>query len=465
MDPFTIGLILQAGTAAYGALSSKKKQKEYEAQAAEQEAKRKAAFEDLANIDFSPGSGIYDLQQQRMLAAELKGSEALRRQEDQQARAISALAADPRNVGATLRMTDQDKSDAILARQGEEKIAALAPTVQAEENARNQKIALDRELAMLKYGEATAGETAFREAGFGEAAARDQLLTQVGGSAAELFTTMGAERRKDERLQAELDAMSQTQGTGGTQGSGAVKDFGDTPDYAGMIRDEYGAQGTATSEDAALRAATAGDDFADLVAEETAIAAPIEQKTRYESMSDDRRQDYDENLDILREYSDIDSWMFGDNARSIDEVENELQRGKYGIDPTGESRRRPSTIDLEELGLIEGSGRILPVEGGQYFFDEGDDFADGGKTEGEYDHSTNKKAIVDEENGQKEGEMTGGEYILPEYFVEEVEELREAVKKAREEGDEEKAEEILEEIGRKYLEFTSAERFQGEGMA
>lgn len=34
------------------------------------------------------------------------------------------------------------------------------------------------------------------------------------------------------------------------------------------------------------------------------------------------------------------------------------------------------------------------------------------KTEGEFNHDTNKKAIVDEETGVKEGEATGGEYIL-----------------------------------------------------
>jgi hypothetical protein len=42
----------------------------------------------------------------------------------------------------------------------------------------------------------------------------------------------------------------------------------------------------------------------------------------------------------------------------------------------------------------------------------------GGKTEGEFDHDTNKKAIVDEESGQKEGEMTGGELIFnPEHVA------------------------------------------------
>jgi len=36
----------------------------------------------------------------------------------------------------------------------------------------------------------------------------------------------------------------------------------------------------------------------------------------------------------------------------------------------------------------------------------------GGMTEGEFDHATNKKAIIDEENGQKEGELTGGEMVF-----------------------------------------------------
>jgi hypothetical protein len=37
---------------------------------------------------------------------------------------------------------------------------------------------------------------------------------------------------------------------------------------------------------------------------------------------------------------------------------------------------------------------------------------EGGVTEGEFNHDTNKKAIIDEENGQKEGELTGGEMVL-----------------------------------------------------
>ena len=33
-------------------------------------------------------------------------------------------------------------------------------------------------------------------------------------------------------------------------------------------------------------------------------------------------------------------------------------------------------------------------------------------TEGEFNHDTNKKAVVDEESGEKEAELTGGEYVF-----------------------------------------------------
>lgn len=36
----------------------------------------------------------------------------------------------------------------------------------------------------------------------------------------------------------------------------------------------------------------------------------------------------------------------------------------------------------------------------------------GFKTKGEFDHETNKKAVIDEENGEKEAELTGGEIVF-----------------------------------------------------
>ena len=34
------------------------------------------------------------------------------------------------------------------------------------------------------------------------------------------------------------------------------------------------------------------------------------------------------------------------------------------------------------------------------------------ETEGEFNHSTNKKALIDEESGVKEAELTGGELVF-----------------------------------------------------
>lgn len=45
-------------------------------------------------------------------------------------------------------------------------------------------------------------------------------------------------------------------------------------------------------------------------------------------------------------------------------------------------------------------------EGGRYIGQEG------GRTEGEFNHKTNKKAIIDEESGEKEGELTGDETVI-----------------------------------------------------
>ena len=50
---------------------------------------------------------------------------------------------------------------------------------------------------------------------------------------------------------------------------------------------------------------------------------------------------------------------------------------------------------------LEEGGRLSHREGGQIY-----------ETEGEFDHSTNKKALVDEETGVKEAELTGGELVF-----------------------------------------------------
>lgn len=51
-------------------------------------------------------------------------------------------------------------------------------------------------------------------------------------------------------------------------------------------------------------------------------------------------------------------------------------------------------------------GTKIKYEDGGYMGEEGF------KTEGEFDHDTNKKAVIDEEDGKKEAELTGGEVVF-----------------------------------------------------
>ena len=76
-------------------------------------------------------------------------------------------------------------------------------------------------------------------------------------------------------------------------------------------------------------------------------------------------------------------------------------------------------LSLVSGGIAKEGGRVKYNEGGQIpeelmqqIMAENQGQPPVQKTEGEFDHDTNKKAIVDEETGEKEGEATGGEYIL-----------------------------------------------------
>jgi len=93
--------------------------------------------------------------------------------------------------------------------------------------------------------------------------------------------------------------------------------------------------------------------------------------------------------------------------------------------PSGGAEEKKDNLTAEEREKIlnqydvEKGGRVKYGHGGKMnedviiaILEEGGMNAPVTKLEGEFDHSTNKKAIVDEETGVKEAEATGGEYIL-----------------------------------------------------
>lgn len=80
----------------------------------------------------------------------------------------------------------------------------------------------------------------------------------------------------------------------------------------------------------------------------------------------------------------------------------------------------PGGGDDGEHGL-----KIKAESGMRYMADEGF------KTKGEFNHDTNKKAVIDEENGEKEAELTGGELV---FNPDQSEAMEELIEKGDEKG-------------------------------
>ena len=90
-----------------------------------------------------------------------------------------------------------------------------------------------------------------------------------------------------------------------------------------------------------------------------------------------------------------------------------------GLYKPGEPQPRTTNNNNDEEENQARGGRVKYGHGGKMnegvliaILEEGGMNAPVTKLEGEFDHSTNKKAIIDEETGVKEAEATGGEYIL-----------------------------------------------------
>jgi len=65
------------------------------------------------------------------------------------------------------------------------------------------------------------------------------------------------------------------------------------------------------------------------------------------------------------------------------------------------------------------------------------------KTEGEFNHDTNKKALIDEQSGEKEAELTGGEYVLNPEQGEEIHAAYMDIEAALESGDQPTPEQLM----------------------
>tara|TARA_R100001509_G_scaffold2787_2_gene2224 strand:+ start:10624 stop:11601 length:978 start_codon:yes stop_codon:yes gene_type:complete len=92
----------------------------------------------------------------------------------------------------------------------------------------------------------------------------------------------------------------------------------------------------------------------------------------------------------------------------------ELQTAQEAADPRAQAAGDQTTIGLGTLlkDFDYGNPGVKETKYGGKLEDGGYMGEEGFKTKGEFDHKTNKKAVIDEENGEKEAELTGGEVVF-----------------------------------------------------
>jgi hypothetical protein len=214
---------LQAGQQYLSNRESKRREAEYKGETSDQERAMEAARQRIADIDFSPGSGVYELEQERKLQAELLGSESVRRGDEREARALSALQDSPRMMQALAPRIISQSEDAQQKAQlqtGQMKVDATATTTKAEEAAADKTRQRDMMLDQIDMERAGRSFDTFTEAMYGERAARAEgnraLLSELGETAVALGGAIDARADQQTALDRQMDLMSTLYGTRST---------------------------------------------------------------------------------------------------------------------------------------------------------------------------------------------------------------------------------------------------------
>ena len=225
-------------------------------------------------------------------------------------------------------------------------------------------------------------------------------------------------RQQIQRSRAELDAfdfdVSQAQRDLATAG---IRPTDLSPlqgiqatELAALSTDPRALMGGIGASTARAQQATLAAQQADLGRELTAMRglADLEQSAL------DRKQALD--LGLLREDR---AMALSDRATARQNIEAARQAKRAAGAQIASSAIGGLTGLASLLPEAEDGGRVKYGHGGKMnedviiaILEEGGMNAPVTKLEGEFDHSTNKKAIIDEETGVKEAEATGGEYIL-----------------------------------------------------
>ena len=127
--------------------------------------------------------------------------------------------------------------------------------------------------------------------------------------------------------------------------------------------------------------------------------------------------------------SSLDQLLMDRGAMAADEGRRELldltERREAAGPAATSSGMQTATALATLLKDFEPGNPADAKDGMRYMADEGF------KTEGEFNHKTNKKAVIDEEDGRKEAELTGGELV---FNPDQSGKMEELIKKGDEKG-------------------------------
>lgn len=159
--------------------------------------------------------------------------------------------------------------------------------------------------------------------------------------------------------------------------------------------------------------------------EQTAIDREIAAETNYANAVEAANlMNYNKNLNLYQ----------SDYAGSLADIQNEKARKA-----AAEQQKVEGAANIAS-GVVQG---FIPFaeQGGavEQLLRRGDVV----KTNGEFNHDTNKKALIDEETGEKEAELTGGEYVLNPEQGEAIHEAYMGIEQMVESGDQPSPEQLM----------------------
>lgn len=375
LDPITIGLLVGQGVQQIGKMVEAKNQEE----AAREQMRQGKDLYDKMVSEFE--SGKYDVnlsqdvrdtaEQQRILAEQVADQAAQRGTASIQSALAATRYGDPRSgalIPGQLQKVEAGIQQAELAGL-QQKVAADTAVASAQQRIDEQNKQLQQSLGAMKLGRGAAGmdagQLAAQQAKAARIAAATGLASTVGQGLAMGIAGAGAGTKSD--------AVTPTPGT-------TVEDIlrKTTPNSSSVLDDSGNLLGI-------------------------------------------------QELDLLDEGIDDNLDLYGVDKFANASLMDKIAAGEFTGRQSRQGMYQPMTTkDL--LGLLSMAGRnTLPVadvfadpyamgpfpqmkDGGQY------EFANKGgevhMTEGEFSHKTNKKALIDEETGEKEAELTGDEAMV-----------------------------------------------------